>query len=263
MKSLIAVILSGGLGAAALLAGGCMGYSNYPAVDSSYGLTENPNGPSAEGAMVTAVRWVADRYPPGESDRIYGVPESGGLGTPEYSFVINGPIGLRKATYERMARRIGPNVLPITPELAEGDLPIFHISRVWVRGQSATVDVLRPATQISPGDDGQPVYQMVTVYLSGGLRPWKVDYGRVWEPGVERVPPYYFLPEVDYVDQYQRSLAEVRATAETLPPQPVPGEPAQPPAAGEPEPALPEEPAPVDLPPGDPGDAPVDLPDGR
>ncbi len=206
--------------------GGCFQRGNYPEIPTSQGFAEDPNRPANEQAMVAALQYVGSRWTPG--DRMFD-PNLDPKGVPyvNYPAVINLPQGTRKTMYERVARKVGPQVQPVTPESIAQHVPTFHVTRVWLRFNKGWVDVLRPMPELGIGPDGKPVYQRVTLHLEGGNKPWTVAYARSWNPGDERAPAFYYLPEYDDPNQYAittRQLREDAATAmlgEPTPPTPL------------------------------------------
>lgn len=196
------------LGLAGMALSGCYQYSNYPNIPTARGTLEDPNRPSTMMAIVASVQYVATRYPPAAS--IYDLDPTSAEAQSiavTYPMVFSGPRGFRRAYYEDASRRIGPQVLPLTPEAIDSGLPIFHVTRVWMRGNVATIDVLRPMPELGKGPDGRTIYQPVTVRLEGGFSPWRVVHARIWNPGDEAEPPSFFLPEVDRTDQFEFTQA--------------------------------------------------------
>lgn len=187
-------------------AGGCQQYVSSPGVPTARGIPENPNKPAALSCMVESVRYVATRYPPGDITYNPEKPEAA-LEVP-YDLAINPPRGLRKSFYERLVKQVGPKAVPMSAQAEFGAAPVFHITRVWMRFQTATVDVLRPMPEVGPGPDGKPVYQMVTLRLEGGLQPWRVVHARAWEPDGVEVPPPYYMPAEERVDQFEATMEE-------------------------------------------------------
>jgi hypothetical protein len=182
---------------------GCQEYATYPAVATAKGMSEDLNNPGSEQAMVAALQYVATRYPPGGP--VYepkNAAEAGELKA-RYEMAINLPKGMRKSFYERMATEVGDKTVPLTSEVwSSGEVPVYHVTRVWMRFHEGTVDVLRPMPEMGNGPDGKPVYQKVTVKLTGGFEPWRVIHARAWDPGVDATPEPYFLPDIERVDQY-------------------------------------------------------------
>lgn len=186
----------------------CQQYVSSPGVPTARGIPENPNKPAAVSAIVEAVRYVATRYPPGGHD--YDAPtmqEQAAVEAP-YALIVNPPRGLRKGFYERIVKGIGPQAQPITVANEISGLPTFHVTRVWMRFQTATVDVLRPMPELGQNADGTPIYQMVTVRLEGGLNPWRVVHARAWSPTNVEIPPAYYLPDVERVDQFDYQMEQ-------------------------------------------------------
>ncbi len=179
--SLSLVLLAGGALA------GCYGYASYPPIDSAHPVINNPNAPPTDELMMLATKWVADRYPP---------PHAGPVVAGEALFAINLPEGVRRDVYERVSERTGGRAAPLTAENAK-TLPVYHISRVWVRMRDAKVDVMRPRLDVPPRPDGQPVYECITLLCEGGLQPWRVARFQTWQPGIIDTPSLYYCPE-DY-----------------------------------------------------------------
>jgi hypothetical protein len=204
---------------------GCYQRANYPEIPTSVGFNENPNTPSAERAMIASLQFVASRYTPGQREFD---PALDPRTTPmvNYPAVVNLPMGMRKSFYERIATKVGPEVLPATPESVvearSSGAPVFHVSRVWMRFDRAYVDVLRPMPELGVAPDGTTIHQMITCHLEGGLRPWRVVYTRTWHPGDAKAPEYWFLPSEDRPDEHeiamraltQRQLAQRQGESE-------------------------------------------------
>lgn len=177
-------------------------YVSSPGVPTAVGIPENPNKPAAADCMVVAVQYVAGRYPPGSLKfDAASAKEQADMRVP-YECVVNLPRGMRRSFYEDIARRIGPDCKPMSPVVLHAGAPTFHVARVWMRFNSATVDVLRSMPELGPGPDGKPVWQKVTVRLEGGVEPWHVVHARAHDPADTVVPHPYFLPDVERVDQF-------------------------------------------------------------
>lgn len=181
-------------------------YTNYPVVPTAKGLSENPNSPGAESAMIASVQYVASRYGPSTRNPEPTTAAEAGKMTIDFPMTVAAPAGMRKSFYERLARQIGPEVSPLTPESLASGNPIYYITRVWLRGVDGQVDVMRPMPELGRGTDGKPVYQTVTVRLQGSLEPWHVVHARAWEPGIDPVPEPYFVPDVERINQYQYTV---------------------------------------------------------
>jgi hypothetical protein len=196
--------------------------ATYPKADGAEGLTDNPNTPASEQAMVQALQYVASRY--GVSKREFHNAASD-IDAPlvTKSMVVNLPRGLRKSVYERVAAKVGPNVQPATPMSVESGAPVYYVTRVWMRFNRGVIDVVRPMTELGAGKDGLPVYQRISVHLTGGNTPWKVAYARTWSPQSTEPPPSpYFVPAVDdpnqwAIEQELMGLREPRLTLQGSP----------------------------------------------
>jgi len=195
------------LASAAGLSGCTKQYTNYPEVPSARGLSEDPNSPGAELAIIASVQYVVRRYFPGSQHDDDSTTQGVARAAVDDAFILNLPRGMRKSFYERIVRRVGPNVLPMTPEaLEQSGLPVFHVTRVWMRLHDAQVDIMRPMLELPPGLDGQPIYQTVTCRLEGRFMQWRVVHARAWTPGLDPVPEPFFLPEIERVDQFRHTM---------------------------------------------------------
>jgi hypothetical protein len=194
------VVLSAGLA-------GCFQNATYPAIPTSRGYSEDPNKPASEAAVVAALQYVTSRWTPGQREfDVMTSPHA--LPMADYPLVINLPLGTRKLYYDRIARKVGPEVQPATAENTNGTLPVFHVTRVWLRTDHGIVDVLRPMPELGLDKDGKPIYQKITVRVEGGFKPWNVVHARAWYPGDERTPEFYFNPATDVPSQWRISQGE-------------------------------------------------------
>jgi hypothetical protein len=197
------LVFAGAAAVVGVVGTGCQEYATYPPVATAKGMSEDMNNPASEAAMVAALQYVATRYPPGGPAFVPTTPKEAGQLKASYPLAVDLPKGMRKSFYERMAKEVGDQAVPLTPDVWDAhNLPVYHVTRVWMRFHEGTVDVLRPMPELGLGPDGKPVYQKVTVKLTGGFEPWRVIHARAWEPGVEATPDPYFLPDIERVDQY-------------------------------------------------------------
>lgn len=216
------IFAAAALGMATLLGGCYGGYSSWPPVGGNT-APNDINAGSAPVIMATALRWATTKFPPvpnAEIGEFYDVP-----------FAINLPAGSDDDTHDNVVRWIGKNAHPLTRQTE--DLPIYHIKRVDVRGPIAEVDIVHPIIRLTPGPDGQPVYQGVTAILRGGTHPWKVENYRTFALGQMEVPAKTYQPR-SVQDQRPRPAPAVEpAQPATKPPDMPPAEPSPPPAPGE------------------------------
>lgn len=156
------------------LVGGCVGYHSYPPTPEQRaraGMGER----APTDVMVLALQRVITLHPP---------EDVGGR-----AFAVNLPVTTPPDVYGMVAERVGGQ--PLTRD-AEG-LPVYHIARVWVRNSRAWVDVIWPA----PGGEDRSS----TVWLEGGLQPWRVTRVQEWNPGVIPTPePYYIMLNPTYTE---------------------------------------------------------------
>lgn len=156
--------------------GGCVGYDTWPPVQGSI-ARENPNIPTMEGVMMAGLRWMIENYPP--------VGHEGQV-------AVNVPQGVKPLVYQRIARDAGPRAEPYSEFTKE--LPIYHVKAIRVRGSKAELDVLRPVWEMGRAPDGSQVSQGFTLYLEGGLEPWRVMRFREWMIGVMDPPALNPMP---------------------------------------------------------------------
>ncbi|MBX3409386.1 MAG: hypothetical protein KF859_05820 [Phycisphaeraceae bacterium] len=181
-------------------------YTNYPEVPTARGLSEDPNSPAAELAIISSVQFVVRRYFPGSQQEESTTTQSVGRASVQDSFVLNLPRGMRKSFYERIARQIGPNVMPMTEEAQQTALPVFYVTRVWMRFNQGQVDIMRPMLELPPGPDGKPIYQTITCRLEGRFMNWRVVHARAWTPGLDPLPQPYFVPDIERTDQFRHTM---------------------------------------------------------
>lgn len=207
---------------------GCVGYNVYPPEKGVGGFT-NPNSDPIPPIMTEAVRWAITRYPavePAEWSPPLGVPPEGSR------FAVNLPVGVNHLVYTRVVDRIGFGAVPMEP--GNEHLPTYYVSRVWVSGDEAKVELIRPVPGIPPTADGHPATQGITVRLRGGLEPWHVTSHRVWAINALPVPPLNYVPGAD---QYVPLLGTAPAAdGEKAEPIDLPGADDQAPATTAPQP---------------------------
>lgn len=174
------------LGALLAPLAGCTSYTSVPGPESPL-AGDNPNARQAARATEAALQWVIQRHP------VQG------------PFVLNLPAGTSLETAEAIAQAVGP--MAQLPDEATGDLPVYHVSRVWIRLSDAKVDVVFPSTD----GLGRPVQRGVTAWMNAGVRPWRVSRGQYWSPGTVPVPPLWTpIPqaELDATAQAEKAARE-------------------------------------------------------
>ncbi len=167
---------------------GCTGYASFPHIEGAPLASKNPNGPPTDELMIVALDWVLKRYPPRETGPVVA-------GAPRVA--INLPYGVYRSTYERVASKLSVPAVPLTPQDRD-TLPIYHVSRVWIRGGDAKVDILRPLQEVGVAPGQPQAYQQITVFCSGHMKPWHADRFQAWEIGMAPVPAYNYLPSSEW-----------------------------------------------------------------
>jgi hypothetical protein len=158
----------------------------------------DPNSPPMYQIMGESLRWSIQKYPPGEPAAAGGdvaevgsgaLPAAPGGESPRIAVSL--VPGMYRDHYIRTAQLAGPGVVPLSPETTA--LPTYFVSRIWVGGDTAKVDLFRPVTRLG-NPDGSKVYQGLTINLRGGLRAWHVTSHKVWGIGALEVPEPTYLP---------------------------------------------------------------------
>lgn len=227
---LVSVIAASGMlaGLAGLASlSGCTSYTNVPGPESAL-AGQDPNGRQASRAVETALLWTVRRHPV------------------DGPFVINLPPGTSTETAQAIAGALGP--MAQIPESATTSLPVYHVSRVWIRLSDGKVDVVFPTRD----GLGRDIQRGVTTWMNGGLRSWTVTRGQYWAPGTVPIPSIWVpIPqaELDAIAQAERAAARAARQPQETPAEPTPdASPAAPavepvqtptpaPAASEPTPA--------------------------
>lgn len=180
-------VLVAGIAAAGSTLGGCVGYNVYPPMEGERGFT-NVNSDPFPPIMTESLKWVTLRYPPNAAAE-WSQPAAGNVGiTP---FAVNLPRGINRMLGERIIQNVGNGAQPMIP--GNEELPIYHISRIWVTGDEAKVDIIRPVTNVAFTKQGQSVTQGITVRLRGGMSPWRVTSHRVWSFNALQPPAINYL----------------------------------------------------------------------
>lgn len=148
------------------LCGGCVSYTNVPEPSTAPAFKHANSGSSIK-TIVASVERVVNRHPMRDASGRYAV---------------NLPAGTTPKTAQTIVSRLPVGAMVPTFDM-DSSVPVYHISRVWLRGSSGKVDVVYP---LSDGLDGG-----VTVWLHGGDQPWYVKRTQYWAPGTIPTPPVY------------------------------------------------------------------------
>tara|TARA_R110002096_G_scaffold344921_7_gene538212 strand:- start:177234 stop:177926 length:693 start_codon:yes stop_codon:yes gene_type:complete len=187
MKALGFSVLMGG---ALLLGSGCVSYTNVPVPNSAPAFKHANSGASIK-SMVAALDRVILKHPMRDSQGRYA---------------LNLPAGTTPETASIVVSRL-PKGAMLPYEGMEESVPVYHISRIWLRGASGKVDVVYP---IDAETDGG-----VTVWVHGGDRSWYVERLQYWSPGTVPTPPLYIpidgavdaMDVEDDVNAYDESIS--------------------------------------------------------
>jgi hypothetical protein len=137
-------LAAAGLIGLAMASGCAREYANYPPIQGDTFAVKDLNSRQMQDAMAAALRWTVLRYPPP------GGAQEGQM------LAINLPPGIGETGYAYVAERVGEGAVPLTEENAKR-LPVYHVTRVWLRGTTARIDVVRPLFEVGekPGRSGR------------------------------------------------------------------------------------------------------------
>jgi len=149
---------------------GCVSYTNVPEPSSAPAFKHANSGSSIK-VIVASLDRVVGKHPLRDGSGRYAV---------------NLPAGTTPETAHTIVSRLGSGA-NVPFEGMEDSIPVYHISRIWLRGRSGKVDVVYPFMDV----DGTRSDRGVTVWLHGGDRPWYVERMQYWAPGTVPTPPVY------------------------------------------------------------------------
>lgn len=187
----------------------CVGYNVYPPEPGDRGFT-NPNDDPFPPVITGALQWAVVRYPPNASTEFSVAAPAG----PEQDFALNLPAGMSAILAERVAKNVGYGAKPLYP--GNQELPVYHVARVWVSGDEAKVDVVRPVRGLPMGGPQgvKDVTQGITIRLRGGLQQWRVTSHRVWSMNAMATPALNFV-SADPVPASTTPSADPASSSET------------------------------------------------
>jgi hypothetical protein len=153
---------------------GCVGYTSWPPVPGT--AMADPNSPRSTEVMAAALAWIIERDREGSIEPV----------------AINLPSTMKPKFYRFVAAHAGENVEPLSQ--SNRSLPIYHVAEFHIRGSDAEAIILRPATELGTGPDGEGVYQGYRVELKGGFQPWHVTWwSKPYSVGAIETPPLTYI----------------------------------------------------------------------
>lgn len=150
--------------------GGCVSYTNVPEPTSAPAFESMDHFQSIK-VTRKALKEVIYRYPMSDEQGRYSV---------------NLPVGTSIESAKSIVNTL-PEGVVIPFEGMDESIPLYHIGRIWIRATDAKVDVLYPARAF----DGSSFMGTVTVWMNGGVQPWRVSRVQHWTPGTIPTPPLY------------------------------------------------------------------------
>ncbi len=187
--------------AGALAFPGCVASTAYPPRPGQEYSAGNVSHPAIEEICIEALRWTLKRYPVPEP--LATPTEDGGV------YAINCPQNMNPRVYARIVEACGPAARPLTPETEH--LPTYHVGRIVVRADKAEIDIYRPVMNL--GETVEILHQPITLFIEGGLKPWRVQRSRPWAIGAFPLPPANYYQSWED----QRRARRAGATAEPAP----------------------------------------------
>lgn len=168
--------------------GGCVSYTNVPGPDNVVAYA-GANNRQTVSVMSKALETMVAKHPV------------------DGAFVVNLPVGTSPESYETIIGQL-PEGATIPSEGMDQDQPTFHIGRVWIRASDAKVDVIYPFMRA----DGVRQEQNVTLWLSGGVRKWRVYREQYWAPGTIPTPVIYvpIVPDEEVVEETGDDTSEAQ-----------------------------------------------------
>jgi len=165
---------------------GCVSYTNVPGPDNVVAYA-GANNRQTVSVMSKALETMVAKHPV------------------DGAFVVNLPVGTSPESYETIIAEM-PEGATIPSEGMDQDLPTFHIGRVWIRASDAKVDVIYPFIRA----DGVRQEQNVTLWLSGGVRKWRVYREQYWAPGTIPTPAIYvpIVPNEEVVEEVVEEVGD-------------------------------------------------------
>ncbi len=165
--SQVQVMVTGAMLGALGIGSGCVSYTNVPVPESAPAF-KSANHFQSIAVVKKALATVIEQYPV------------------EGTYMINLPVGTSPESFEQVIAGL-PEGAIMPHEGMDSGTPVYHIGRVWIRASDAKVDVIYPFKRA----DGRIEDQNVTVWLSGGVRKWRVYRQQHWAAGTIPTPPVY------------------------------------------------------------------------
>lgn len=147
--------------------GGCVSYTNVPVPESAPAF-KSANHFQSIAVVRQALETVVKEHPV------------------EGQYAINLPVGTSPESFEKVIAGLPDGAIMPSEEMIS-EIPVYHIGRVWIRASDAKVDVIYPFVRA----DGRVEDQSVTIWLSGGVRKWRVYRQQHWAAGTIPTPPVY------------------------------------------------------------------------
>lgn len=183
-----------GVAACAMGLGGCLNYGNYPPADEWVWWNARETAGLRE-LMAQSLEYVIQ-------DDLASQPQFATPPAGEPLAAINIPGGLSPEAYRETAARAHPRAVPLTE--TRGDLPIYQIGGIRLRGGEARVDVLRPINGLERGV-ADPVYSGIQITLKGLSGSWRIISTRSREVGT------LAEPRLVTIEALERKLADEAA----------------------------------------------------
>ena len=157
-----------------LLVGACAPVATYPARGDN-AVSNDPNVAPMPAVVAAALSRAVRLYPV------------------DGQYIINLPEGQSLKTAQRIHRDIGDEDGFLISSNAM-KYPVYHVDRIWVRGDNAQVEVLCPIWPAGTSLDTpayEREYRRVIFNLEGAFDAWSVSGVRSFDPGLVEPPQLY------------------------------------------------------------------------
>jgi hypothetical protein len=179
------------MGAMMIGGGGCLNYGNYPPAGEFVWWNARETAGVRELMALALADVIADDL---ATQPQFANPPAG-----EPLAAINIPGGISPESYRQVAAMAHPLAVPLSE--SRGDLPVYQIGQVKLRGREARVDVLRPVDGLSRGVTN-PQWAGMQVWFVGNSGSWRLTERRQREVGT--LTAGRWLP----IEELERKVAE-------------------------------------------------------
>jgi hypothetical protein len=128
-------------------------------------------------------------------NRVIAIDRGEGVLDGDETLLINPPRGTSRRAAQKVAEGVARQSdvdVKLVGDAGFENATIYAITRLWLRGDEARVDIVRP---VDASHDEGDVWRRTTVRLRGGVRPWTVRSVQDWPRGLANEPELFGWPE--------------------------------------------------------------------